>query len=231
MAHSRTLFQRVGYDALRLLCRVYGVVLFGLRCRGRQRIPQSGPVLVCANHQSFLDPVLVGLTCNRRLNYLARASLFRHATLRWLIQFLDAIPIEREGMGLGGLRESLRRIRSGEMVLIFPEGTRTISGEVAHLESGFCMLARRGDPTLLPVGIDGAFDAWPKGRRLPRLARIHLCVGQPITADWIRQASDAQLVAELEARIRQCHAHARRGRGVPARPRRRDARAQPRVAG
>jgi 1-acyl-sn-glycerol-3-phosphate acyltransferase len=137
------------------------------------------------------------------------------ALLRWLIQFLDAIPIDRDGMGLAGIRESLRRIRRGEMVLIFPEGTRTYDGDVAPLKSGFCVLARRGKASLLPVGIDGAFDAWPRTVMLPRPSQIRVCVGEPISPAWIKEASDEELVAELEQRIRKCHQQARKARKTP----------------
>ena len=91
-----------------------------------------------SNHQSHLDPVLVGLASDQRLNYLARDTLFGFAPFRWLINSLDAIPIDREGLGLGGLKETLKRLKRGESVLMFPEGTRTRDGEVGRLRPGFC---------------------------------------------------------------------------------------------
>ena len=208
----RSWAQRYVYAWFRVLSRLVGVVFFGLRCFGRHHMPRRGAVLVCSNHQSTLDPVLLGLTFDRRLNYLARKSLFDFGPFRWLIVFLDAIPIDRAGAGIAGLKEALRRIRRGEMVLIFPEGTRSQDGAVGPLEAGFCALARRAEVTLLPVGIDGAFDAWPRGAVTPRPSKIFVCVGQPIDAQNIRQLNDSSLVAELGQRIRQCHAQAREGR-------------------
>ena len=119
------------------------VVVFRIRCFGREHVPPSGGGLVMSNHQSNMDPVLVGLATNRRLNYLARETLFAFAPFRWLIKSLDAIAIDREGLGLAGLKETLRRLKRGELVLIFPEGTRTRDGEIAPLKSGFCAVARR----------------------------------------------------------------------------------------
>ncbi len=161
-----------------------------------------------SNHQSNLDPVLVGLACHRRLNFLARRTLFDSAGLRWLIESLDAIPIDRDGSGLGGLKETLKRLKRGEMVLIFPEGTRTTDGKVARLKPGFCALARRAGVPLLPVAIDGAFAAWPRGRALPRRARIRIEFGPPLSAADINDLDDVQLVAEVERRIRACHSQA-----------------------
>src|SRR5690242_3785594 len=127
---QRTLAKRLGYDTFRVLARTFGVWMYGLRVVGREHWPAAGGGLICANHQSMFDPPLVGLTCPRRMNYLARDTLFRVPILGPLITFLDAIPIDRDGSGLSGLKETLRRLKAGELVLIFPEGTRTHDGEV-----------------------------------------------------------------------------------------------------
>ncbi|MCH5372704.1 MAG: 1-acyl-sn-glycerol-3-phosphate acyltransferase [Planctomycetes bacterium] len=209
---ERSFTKRVGYRFLRVLARLTAFLLFSIRCRGRDNIPAEGGALVCSNHQSFFDPVLVGLGFNRRLNYLARKTLFRFPGFRWLIEFLDAIPIDREGGGLGGLKETLKRLKRGELVLIFPEGTRTRDGEVAPLKPGFVALARRSKTPLLPVAMDGAYDAWPRDARFPRRSRVHVWIGEPMAPDLVQTLSDGQLVAELERRIRDCHALARQSR-------------------
>src|SRR6267142_1843707 len=181
-SRKRTLAQRLGYDAFRVLARAVGVWLYGLRAVGRENWPVEGGALVCANHQSMFDPPLVGLTCPRRMNYLARDTLFRVPILSQLITFLDAIPIDREGVGLAGLKETLRRLKAGELVLIFPEGTRTHDGEVAALKPGFISVARRSRVPLVPVGLDGAYQAWPRTSRFPRGGRIAVVIGEPISA-------------------------------------------------
>jgi 1-acyl-sn-glycerol-3-phosphate acyltransferase len=209
-SRQRTLAQRLGYDALRVLARTVGVWLYGLRVAGRENWPADGGALVCANHQSMFDPPLVGLTCNRRMNYLARDTLFRVPLLAPLIKFLDAIPIDREGVGLAGLKETLRRLKAGELVLIFPEGTRTHDGEVAPLKPGFIAVARRSRVPLVPVGLDGAYQAWPRTSRFPQFGRIAVVIGQPITAEQVTGFSDDDLLAELEQRILSCHADARK---------------------
>ena len=105
---QRTVAQRVVYSIFRQSARLAGITVFGLQCYGRHHIPRAGGVLVCSNHQSVMDPVLVGLACNRRLNYLARRTLFSAPGFGALIRFLDAIPIDRDGMGISGLKETLR---------------------------------------------------------------------------------------------------------------------------
>lgn len=210
----RSLTKRLWYEFLHVVCRLLAVILFQIRVSGRERVPAAGGALVLSNHQSHFDPVLIGLACDRRLNYLARKTLFGFAPFRWLIESLDAIPIDREGLGLDGLKETLRRLKRGEMVLIFPEGTRTRDGEVAPFKPGFSALAKRTDASLVPVAIEGAFDAWPRRRLLPRLATIHIQFGEPIAAGEARGWDERELVAELERRIRACHALARAHRDL-----------------
>lgn len=195
-----------------MVCRLIAVVLFRIRVSGREHVPAAGGALVLSNHQSHFDPVLIGLACDRRLNYLARKTLFRFAPFRWLIQSLDAIPIDRDGLGLDGLKETLRRLKRGEMVLIFPEGTRTRDGEMAPIKPGFSALAKRGNVWLVPVAIEGAFDAWPRRRPLPGVSTIHIQFGEPIDGQTAARYDERELVAEVERRIRGCHAEARRQR-------------------
>jgi 1-acyl-sn-glycerol-3-phosphate acyltransferase len=185
------------------------VSLYGLRVVGRENWPASGGGLICANHQSSFDPPLVGLTCPRRMNYVARDTLFRVPLLAPLIRFLDAIPIDREGTGLAGLKETLRRLKRGELVLIFPEGTRTRDGEVAPLKPGFISVARRSGVPLIPVGLDGAYQAWPRSAWFPRPGRIAISVGQPIPAEEVARLSDEELLRLIEQRLQACHAEAR----------------------
>jgi 1-acyl-sn-glycerol-3-phosphate acyltransferase len=209
---ERTRSRQVFYDAIRSFARYVCVVLFRVRCHDYLRVPSSGALLVCSNHQSTLDPILVGIASRRRLNYLARQTLFRFGPFGWLIRSLDAIPLERDGLGIGGLKESLRRLKQGEGLVIFPEGTRSADGDVQPLKPGFCMLARRSAVSVVPVGIDGAFDVWPRSSRFPHPGPVHIVVGEPISPEWIQQSDDAELVAEVERRIRACHARARAAR-------------------
>jgi 1-acyl-sn-glycerol-3-phosphate acyltransferase len=209
-AKRRTLAQRLAYDAFRVMARAFGVWMYGLRVEGRENWPATGGALICSNHQSMFDPPLVGLTCPRRMNYLARDTLFHVPILAPLIRYMDAIPIDREGGGLAGLKETLRRLKAGEQVLIFPEGTRTRDGEVAPLKPGFISVARRSHVPLIPVGLDGAYQAWPRTSRFPRTGQIAIVVGPAITAEQVAEFPDDDLLATLEQRILNCHAAARR---------------------
>jgi 1-acyl-sn-glycerol-3-phosphate acyltransferase len=203
---ERSLAGRLWYEAVRRMVYLGGVLLYGVRYSGCRNIPQTGPVLVVSNHQSHLDPPLVGAGSTRRMNYLARDTLFDLAPLGWLIHTLDAIPIDREGLGLAGIREALRRLKRGEMVLIFPEGTRSSDGRIAPFRPGFTALAARSGAALLPVAIEGAFTAWPRWQKLPQAGTIHVHYGPPLRPEEVVGRPERELLAEIERRVRECHA-------------------------
>ena len=139
----------------------------------------------------------------RQICYLARATLFR-GVLGPLIRSYDSVPIDREGSGLSGIRAILKRLKMNDAVLLFPEGTRTRDGELQPLEPGFLSLVRRGKATLAPVGINGSFEAMPRGVLLPRPARIGLVYGEPIAAEELAKYSDEELLELVRERIASC---------------------------
>jgi 1-acyl-sn-glycerol-3-phosphate acyltransferase len=145
------------------------------------------------------------LLCNRRLNYLARKTLFKSKIFAAIIRHLDAIEIDREGGGLGGLKETLQRLRRGELVLMFPEGTRTSNGQVQDVKPGFVAVARRSRVPLIPVAIVGAYDVLPKGAKFPRRRTIKVVVGESIQPEDIVDLNDQQLMEKLQLSLEQCH--------------------------
>jgi 1-acyl-sn-glycerol-3-phosphate acyltransferase len=163
-------------------------------------VPAAGPVLLVSNHQSHLDPVLVGVASPRRMGALARHTLF-FWPLGWLIRSLGAVPIERGRGGVAGFKATLAMLRRGEAVLVFPEGTRTFDGNVQPFQSGFCALARRGRATIVPVAVRGAFAALPRGSALPRPRPVQVSFCQPITPEQLDTLNDEQTVRLAFQRI------------------------------
>jgi 1-acyl-sn-glycerol-3-phosphate acyltransferase len=160
----------------------------------------TGPVLLVSNHQSHLDPVLVGLACPRQLKYLARIGLFFWPFSLW-IRSLGAVPIDRDRGAIGGIKTTLRLLNEGHAVLVFPEGSRTPEGKLHDLLPGFCLLARRSGATIVPIGIRGAYDAMPRGSAFPRPRRIRLVFSRPILQEQFFDWTDAQLTAYVTSRI------------------------------
>ena len=197
--------ERVIYLLVRGIARVIGVSAFDLRCYGRHHLDFDGAGLLLSTHQSTLDPVMVGVSHNIELAYLARKTLFKSRIFAALIRSLNAIEIDREGGGLAGLKETLKRLKCGKKVLIFPEGTRTSTGRPAELKPGFVSLARRGAVPLVPMAVTGAFHALKRGSMLPRYAPLCLYIGEPIQPQLVAQWDDQQLLREISLRLNHCH--------------------------
>jgi 1-acyl-sn-glycerol-3-phosphate acyltransferase len=210
---ERSLLRRAWYELLKRSLQLAAVLAYRVRYSGQRNIPAKGGVLVVSNHQSHLDPPLVGLGSTRPMNYVARSTLFKFAPMGWLIASVNAFPIDRDGIGLGGIKVALKLLKRGEIVVIFPEGTRSHDGEIAPFRPGFTALAARSGAAILPVAIDGAFQAWPRWQKCPGLGRVRVHYGVPILPADIAGRDERELLSEVERRVRQCQAEIRsRGR-------------------
>ena len=194
----------------------------GYRSRGYQRLDDAGGGLVLSNHQSFLDPLLIGLPLTRPISYLARDTLFRVPVIGWILRNTYVMPINREAAATATLRESLRRMDHGYLVGIFPEGTRTETGEVGEFKPGFVSLVRRSKLPVYPVGIAGGFQAMGRNSLLMKPVRVRVVVGEPISVQEIEHFSgrgqDQALIEFVRSRVVQCYQEAeawRRGLPTP----------------
>ena len=142
-------------------------------------MPPEGPVIVAANHASYLDPPLVSGLFRRPIGFMARYSLFRFKPFGWYISALNAFPVSQENP-MSAIKACGERLKNGEAVLIFPEGTRTLDGKLGPIKDGASMLANKHKAAILPVYIRGTFNSWPKGKCFPRWARIRAWIGDPI---------------------------------------------------
>lgn len=182
---------------------------YNVRVHNQHLLPVAGATLLCSNHQSNLDPIIIGCICPRRLNFLAKKDLFRFP-LGMILRVLDAISIDREGMGIGGMKETLRRLKKNEPVLIFPEGQRSWDGDLLPLMPGIVALVKRVPTTIVPIGIEGAHDAWPRGAKFPRPGQIQVVVGQPINIAEMEGLQQEEVSELLFDRMLECQLEARR---------------------
>lgn len=215
MATSRKqvgILKRNFYRLVRMSSRLVAVFVFDLRCYGRENTLVEGGGLILSSHQSHFDPVLIGVTFNEHLNYLARRSLFNNRIFATVISLLDAIELDRDRSGLAGLKETMKRLRRGEKVLIFPEGTRTTDGEIAPLKPGFLSVARRSKVPLIPVAITGAYEALPKGGRFPWRYPLRVAVGPAIQVDELAGLDDDAVLALVAERMQACYRQAQASR-------------------
>jgi 1-acyl-sn-glycerol-3-phosphate acyltransferase len=198
------------YGVVYWCCAFVGILGFRLRVAGRRHVPAHGPALLIANHQSFLDPPLVGVASPRPLCFLARKTLFRNRLFGWLIRSLQAVPVDQEGIAKEGLKAILEQLQRGRAVLVFPEGERCRDGRLHPLRPGILLLVKRLRLPIIPVGIAGAYDAWPRHRRLPwcsplflspTAARLAVAIGPPVDSQSLAGLSKDEALARLHSAL------------------------------
>jgi 1-acyl-sn-glycerol-3-phosphate acyltransferase len=160
-------------------------VWFRLRVEGRDNLPATGPVLVVSNHASYLDPPMIGITSNRWVGFLAQAGLARFGPLRWWLAQVGVTLIDRKAPSKEAMRIVTDCLVAGEAVGIFAEGTRSRDGAVGPFRTGVEFLVRRTGARVVPVGIDGAFRAFPPGALVPRPRRIVVRYGEVWPAERV----------------------------------------------
>lgn len=154
-----------------------------MRIFGRENFPKDGPVIVAPNHVSFLDPMLVGVAAPRKLNYLARDTLFRFRPFAKILYAVNTYPIRRETGDVNAFKLALNNLSQNKAVLVFPEGTRSQDGNLQRPKSGIGFLQAASGVSILPCYVKGSKEAWPRHSRFPRPRRVSVYFGRPLRFD------------------------------------------------
>jgi 1-acyl-sn-glycerol-3-phosphate acyltransferase len=165
----------LGYTLSGVIARIG----FQYRAYGQENIIEEGPAIMAANHQSYLDPPLVGITCRNELYYLARKTLFEKKLLGPIISRVNALPVDLSRGDLVAFRTIMNLLKQGHRTVIFPEGTRSLTGQIQRARPGIGMIIARTLAPVVPMRIFGSFEAWPKGGKI-RLHPITVVVGKPM---------------------------------------------------
>lgn len=148
---------------------------------GADYVPRSGPVLLMANHESNLDPVLIAWSIARPIHIPGKIELFHVHFLGWLLRQLGSFPVDRERKDAGSLRKSIQVLRKGRVLVVFPEGTRTRTGKIGRFDGTLTQVANREQAIIVPVAVIGTGKVLPPGARLPRLgATVEVRFGEPL---------------------------------------------------
>ncbi|MFA5252414.1 MAG: (d)CMP kinase [Phycisphaerae bacterium] len=186
----------------RLLCKIFCRIFFRLHPVDRENVPDYGPLVLICNHQSFLDPVFCGIFVKRPLYFLARDTLFRGLFGKLLVS-IQTIPVRRGEADLAAMRTVIDKLKQGNGVCLFPEGTRTSDGKITAFKPGFGLLCRRGGAAVVPVLIDGAYEAWPRHKKLFTPGRhIAIQYGKCIPAAEVKKMDDRELAQRLTDTLR-----------------------------
>jgi 1-acyl-sn-glycerol-3-phosphate acyltransferase len=170
------LYYWLGYHLSRLVGRLF----FRFRVIHRERMIQSGPAILTMNHQSYLDPPLAGITCDRAIYFLARRTLLDAPLLGWLLPKLNVIPVNQDGVDRSAIKALIRVLKAGNAVLVFPEGSRTLDGNLQPAEPGLGLVIAKTLAPVVPMRIFGAHEALPRGGSGLHFVPITIVIGEPI---------------------------------------------------
>lgn len=173
---------RLGWIFFRALFAVY----FRWRVFNPERVPQTGGVILAANHASFLDPPLVGSGLHRAINYLARESLFRFPGMGALLRSWNSVPVDIDGGGAAGLKAILERLLAGGGIILFPEGARTFDGKLQPARAGIGLTVIKSNAPVVPVRVFGTFEAFSRMQKFPRPKRVAVKYGRPMHFEKLR---------------------------------------------
>lgn len=171
-----TIVYNIFYNLAKLLARM----IFSMRVIHPERMVESGPLLIAVNHSSFFDPPLAGICSRRGVFYLARKTLLKWPFFGPLFPAMNVIPVERDGNDMSALREVIKKVKEGNAVLLFPEGTRSINGNLQPARAGIGLVIAKTGAPVLPMRIFGAYEAFPKNARHFQASRITVVIGEPI---------------------------------------------------
>jgi len=187
---------RLGWCAFRFVFATY----FHWRVFHPERVPSTGPVILAANHASYIDPPLVGAGARRHISFLARKTLF-HSLVGVALRSWRVVPVDRDGGGGAGLKAILGRLLEGGAILLFPEGTRTSDGELQAARSGIGLVVVKSVAPVVPVRVFGTYRAYGRDRRFPLPQRLMVKYGRPMDFTALR----AEAKACSKARLREIY--------------------------
>jgi 1-acyl-sn-glycerol-3-phosphate acyltransferase len=173
---------RLGWIFFRALFAVY----FRWRVFNPERVPQTGGVILAANHASFLDPPLVGSGLHRAINYLARESLFRFPGMGALLRSWNSVSVDIDGGGAAGLKAILERLLAGGGIILFPEGARTFDGKLQPAHAGIGLTVVKSNAPVVPVRVFGTFEAFSRNQIFPRPKKVAVKYGRPMNFEKLR---------------------------------------------
>ena len=195
--------KRIVWGILRGIGRALGALLGGIHVEGEANVPHTGPALLVPNHLSDIDPPIVWLSIRRAPWFMAKSELFETRFLGPFIRFMQAFPVRRDSADRAALRFAEDRLREGEVLILFPEGRLSETGELMPFQPGAALLALRTGVPVIPVGLIGTQGMMPYGHTRPRRAPrpVQVRIGPPIPTDDLADLPRGEALDELNRRM------------------------------
>jgi len=184
MAHRGMRFH---YHLLHVIARPLLRSLFKFRVFGAENVPSTGGVLLMSNHASYVDPVFMGAAVDRNLYYMARSTLFGPALIGWFLLNMNAFPVHLGVPDRRAIRWALQLLEGGNLLLIFPEGTRSVDGTLGTAQAGVGLIAHKTTAFVVPVFLSGTRKVLPRTARMLKLAKVTVSFGEPLNMEYYRK--------------------------------------------
>ena len=176
------------YEFINCICRVLLSILFRVKRVGVENIPKDGKILFCANHKSFVDPVLIGTVKTREFYYLAKEELMRVPVLGFILKKLNIIPIKRGAGDLGAIRKTIEVLKENKALVMFPEGTRSKDGKLNEGKDGVSLIVKKSGCNVLPCAIVG---------KIRLFSKIKVVYGKPIDMTTYLEEKDNKVIKNI----------------------------------
>lgn len=187
----------VGAGVSAAVCRIFG----RMQVIGRENIPKTGGALLCGNHVSYIDPPALASRAGRVVHFMAKSELFRIPVLGFLVKGVGAFPVKRGTADRSALKQAIEYLQSGEVVAMFPEGQRSLTGELLEPEAGAGMIALRAKVPVIPVALVNTEKLLPPHKMFFRFTRIKVVYGPPIPLDDLYEKGGREATDEVGKRI------------------------------
>ncbi len=193
---------------LQQIAQVIFILYFRFRSTGKEKIDSTKGGLLLLNHQSFLDPLLAGVSLSRPVCYLARNSLFKIPILGWFLKNVYVIPIDRTAASSESMKKAISKIKEGHLVGIFPEGTRSSDGNLQRIKPGFIAIAKRSNVPVYPVAVSGSINAMPRNSLFIWPKKVMVVYGDPFTVEEVehlcKKENKQEFINQVEDRLQKC---------------------------
>lgn len=194
------------YHFIHVIARPLFKALFKFQVYGVENVPSTGGVLIMSNHASYVDPIFAGAAVKRNLHYMARSTLFKPNLIKWFLLSLNAFPVHLGSPDRKAISNALRLLGSGNLLLIFPEGTRTVDGTLGKAQPGIGFIAHKARVPVVPAFLSGTGEVMPRKAKMIKSRKVKVYFGKPMDMEKYRECKAsrevyAEIGEELMARI------------------------------